>query len=51
MKDLLCMPLYHSLQPNQMGYMKVKAYLPGIYDYVNQPRPRAMPSESVVLLP
>ncbi len=30
MKGLLRTPLYHTLWINQMGYMKVKAQLPGI---------------------
>ncbi len=30
MKGLLRTPLYHTLWTNQMGYMKVKAQLPGI---------------------
>ena len=50
-EDLSHTPLYHTLQTNQMGYIKVKAQLLGIYDNVNQPRPRAMPSDSVGLLP
>ena len=35
---------------HQMGYIKVKAQLPGIYGNVNQPCPRAVPSDSVGLL-
>ena len=35
MEDLLRMPLYHTLWTNQMGYIKVKAQLPGIYGNVN----------------
>ena len=31
---------------NQMGYIKVKAQLPGIYGNVNCPCPRATPSDS-----
>ena len=33
-------------QTNQMGYIKVKARLPGIYGNVNRPCPRATPSDS-----
>ena len=41
MEDLLRTPLYHTLRTNQMGYIKIKAQLPGIYgNGVNQPRPR-----------
>ena len=35
MEDLLRTPLYHTLRTNQMGYIKVKAQLPGIYGNVN----------------
>ena len=31
MEDLLRTPVYHTLRTNQMGYIKVKAQLPGIY--------------------
>ena len=37
MEDLLHMLLYHTLQTNQMVYIKVKVQLPGIYGNVNQP--------------
>ena len=37
MEDLLRTPLYHTLWTNQMGYIKVKSQLPGIYGNVNQP--------------
>ena len=40
MEDLLRTPLYHTLRTNQMGYIKVKAQLPGIYGNVNRPRTR-----------
>ena len=46
MEDLLRTPLYHTLRTNQMGYIKVKAQLPGIYGNVNRPCPRAAPSDS-----
>ena len=51
MEDLLRTPLCHTPRTNQMGYIKVKAQLPGIYDNVNRPCPRAAPSDSVGLLP
>ena len=51
MEDLLHMLLYHILRINQMGYVKVKAQLPGIYGSINQPRAPAAPSDSVSLLP
>ena len=35
MEDLLRTPLYHTLRTNQMGYIKVKAQLPGIYGNIN----------------
>ena len=35
MEDLLRTPLCHTLRTNQMGYIKVKAQLPGIYGNVN----------------
>ena len=40
-----------AVRTNQMGYINVKAQLPGIYGNVNQPCPRAVPSDSVGLLP
>ena len=46
MEDLLCTPLYHTPRTNQMGYIKVKAQLPGIYGNVNRPCPWAAPSDS-----
>ena len=46
MEDLLRTPLYRTLRTNQMGYIKVKAQLPGIYGNVNRPCPRAAPSDS-----
>ena len=46
MEDLLRTPLYHTLRTNHMGYIKVKAQLPGIYGNVNRPCPRAAPSDS-----
>ena len=46
MEDLLRTPLYHTLWANQMGYINVKAQLPGIHDNENQPYPRATPSDS-----
>ena len=46
MEDFLRTPLYHTLRTNQMGYIKVKAQLPGIYGNVNRPCPRAAPSDS-----
>ena len=46
MEDLLRTPLYHALRTNQMGYIKVKAQLPGIYGNVNRPYPRAVPLDS-----
>ena len=36
-----------AVRTNQMGYVKVKAQLPGIYGSVNQPCLRATPSDSV----
>ena len=38
MEELLHMPLCHTPWTNQMGYIKVKAQLPGIYGNVNRPR-------------
>ena len=46
MEDLLRTPVYHTLRTNQMGYIKVKAQLPGIYGNVNRPCPRVAPSDS-----
>ena len=46
MEELLHMPLCHTLWTNQMGYIEVKAQLPGIYGNINRPCPRAMPSDS-----
>ena len=46
MEGLLRTSLYHTLRTNQMGYIKVKAQLPGIYGNVNRPCPRAAPSDS-----
>ena len=45
------MVTHATVRTNQMGYIKVKAQLPGIYGNVNQPCPRAVPSDSVGLLP
>ena len=45
-EDLLRTPLYHTPWTNQMGYIKVKAQLPGIYGNVNCPYPQAAPSAS-----
>ena len=36
-EDLLRTPLYHTPRTNQMGYIKVKAQLPGIYGNINRP--------------
>ena len=44
-EDLLRTPLYHTSRTNQMGYIKVRAQLPGIYGNVNRPCPRAAPSD------
>ena len=46
MEDLLRTPLYHTPRTNQMGYIKVKAQLPGIYGNVNRPCPQVAPSDS-----
>ena len=46
MEELLRTPLCHTPWTNQMGYIKVKAQLPGIYGNVNRPCPRATPSDS-----
>ena len=40
-----------TLWTNQMGYITLVAQLPWIYGDVNQPCPRATPSDSVGLLP
>ena len=40
-----------TLWTNQMGYITFVAQLPWIYGDVNQPCPRATPSDSVGLLP
>ena len=37
--------------PIRVSYIKVIAWLPGIYGNINKPRPQAAPSDSVYLLP
>ena len=36
-EDLMRTPLCHTPRTNQMGYIKVKAQMPGIYGNVNRP--------------